>query len=278
MRKRDISRKKAKGTHGESETHERHGRKKAVEDGDGDGADEHVTHKKHDKEKNKVKHDDEMDDDNKRHASSKRLDKLKTNKKQRDDVHEEKHVKKTATSTSSPQARAITTHIDTAISMSQHDDQYMDTFYDPIHIQTYKWQTYIHPFTSLIDIYPSISWMTLMDTQFGQQAVYLMKHGVPNVIATDLSNDTLIHAIQRHHIISSRIISTSSHRIRLPFIDDEVGFILCHDTLSIWENPMHMIDEMARVVTHGIIIIERMIHGKQKQQYGSKGQQKEDHT
>lgn len=103
----------------------------------------------------------------------------------------------------------------------------------------------------LLFAYPKGKWLTVGDGGLGNDAHYLLQHGV-EALATDISTELLAEAKRSGHIKEYRRENAEN----LSFPDGSFDFVLCKEAYHHFPRPYLALYEMLRVARSGVVLIE----------------------
>lgn len=96
------------------------------------------------------------------------------------------------------------------------------------------------------------SWLTIGDGRYGSDAHYLIKNGVKNVIASDISNKQLKIASKEKFINKFKEINAEQINLK----DDGVDCVFCKESFHHFPRPVLALYEMIRVARKAVVLIE----------------------
>ena len=104
----------------------------------------------------------------------------------------------------------------------------------------------------LINTYPDSSWITIGDGRFGTDANFLLRNGIKNVVATNITDYNLKQAHEDGFI--NEFSSQNAEMLTYP--DESFDFVLCKETYHHLPRPILALYEMIRVARFGVVLIE----------------------
>ena len=104
----------------------------------------------------------------------------------------------------------------------------------------------------IVKHFPNESWLTVGDGRFGTDANCLLKLGVNDVHASDLSDDLLKIGFEKGFIKEF----SSQNAEDLKFEDNSFDFVYCKESLHHFPRPYIALNEMFRVSKKGVIFTE----------------------
>ena len=104
----------------------------------------------------------------------------------------------------------------------------------------------------LIDFFKDKKWLTIGDGNYGEGARYLLKHGVKEVIATDISITFLKKAKDLNYIKEYQEANAEN----LPFADNSFDLTFVKESYHHFPRPMIALYEMLRVSKEAVVLIE----------------------
>ena len=163
--------------------------------------------------------------------------------------------------------KVVMKHNDPQWSYKQHQDHDEQIFKEnklpscyttPESVDAWRHRRMHNTLLPLIRAFPKDSWITLGDGKYGSDAYFLKQNGI-SVLATSLSDTTLIHARDLGYLDNIK----SQNAEQIGEADSSFDFVLCKESYHHFPRPPIAFYEMLRVSKKAVVLIEP-VEGEKK--------------